>query len=155
LIIWHYLCFLRQGDCGRINKVRKSCQTGVGSLLFSGSTKSQAMKKIEAIFKPFKLDEVRDALTVLGINDSTFSEVEGCGRRHGLAELYRDRKYTPDFSPKIKLELVVVDALSDAVSAAIVEASKTGSLGDGHILISQVEEAVLIRPEETDAWAVC
>jgi nitrogen regulatory protein P-II 1 len=113
------------------------------------------MKKIEAIFRPFKLDEVRRALAVLGVNDLTISEVEGCRQRNGLSENHPSREYAQDFHPNIKLELVVADALSGAVSAAIVEAAWTGKKGDGHILISQVDEVVCIRTEETDALAVC
>jgi nitrogen regulatory protein PII len=113
------------------------------------------MKKIEATFKPYKLDAVRGALTSLGINNVTFSEVQGSGRRNGPSELYRDNGSVGNLSPKIKLELVVTDALSGAVSAAIIEAARTGSIGDGQILISSVEQAVAIRSQETDELAVC
>jgi nitrogen regulatory protein PII len=106
------------------------------------------MKKIEAILKPFKLDEVRHALKILGISDLTVSEVQGCGRRFGLSEHYHGQDCVSDFSAKIKLELLVSDALSDAVSAAIVEAARTGTMGDGQILISQVEEVKSIRIDE-------
>jgi nitrogen regulatory protein P-II 1 len=113
------------------------------------------MKKIEAIIKPFKLDEVRGALTDLGINGLIISEVAGCGRRNAQSELYRAGRQLPDFRPKIKLEVVVTDALSGPASAAIVEAAKTGSIGDGNVFITSVEEAIRIRTRETDQLAVC
>jgi nitrogen regulatory protein P-II 1 len=112
------------------------------------------MKKIEAIIKPFKLEEVRDALMTLGINGMTVSEVEGCGRQNGRAEDYRGREYSMEFIHKIKLEIVVADALAGPVATAIVEAARTGMIGDGKIFISQIEEAIRIRTEETDAMAV-
>jgi len=113
------------------------------------------MKKIEAIIKPFKLDEVRNALKGLGINDMTVSEVESCGGRNGLSQHSRGGEYASDFDPKIKMEFMVPDALSGAVSAAIVEAARTGKSGDGSILISQVEESIRIDAKEKDQLAVC
>jgi nitrogen regulatory protein P-II 1 len=113
------------------------------------------MKKIEALIKPFKLEEVRDALSSLGINGMTISEVGGCGRRNGPFDFHRGRECAPDFQPKIKLEVVVADALSGPVSAAIVDAARTGSIDDGNIFISQVDEAIRIRTHETDQMAVC
>jgi nitrogen regulatory protein P-II 1 len=113
------------------------------------------MKKIEALIKPFKLEDVRDALTSLGIHGMTVSEVYGCGRRNGLPDQNRNGEYAQEFRSKIKVEVVVTDALSDAVSAAIVEVARTGSVDDGNIFISQVDEAIRIRTHETDRLAVC
>jgi nitrogen regulatory protein P-II 1 len=112
------------------------------------------MKKIEAIIKPFKLDEVRDALAEVGVGGMTVSEVEGFGRQKGHAENYRGREYALDFLPKIKLEIVVPDALVAAASAAIATAARTGKIGDGKIFITQVEEAIRIRTHEKDVLAV-
>jgi nitrogen regulatory protein PII len=155
LIMWHFLCFYFHGEYRRINKAHWSRQSGVGSLRFFISTESNPMKKIEATFKPFKLDAVRTALASLGINNITFSEVQGCGQRNGPSETYRANASVRDFSPKIKMEVVVNDSLSGAVSAAIIEAARTGSIGDGQILISTVDEAVAIRAQETQELAVC
>ena len=112
------------------------------------------MKKIEAIIKPFKLDEVRDALADVGVGGMTVCEVSGFGRQNGRTELYRGSEYVSNFLPKLKLEIIVADALEAAVSAAIVEAARTGKIGDGKIFVSQVEEAIRIRTEEKDALAV-
>jgi nitrogen regulatory protein P-II 1 len=112
------------------------------------------MKKIEAIIKPFKLGEVRDALTDLGIGGMTVSEVEGCGRQKGHNETYRGNEYALDFLPKIKLEVVVSDALVGAASASIVAAARTGKIGDGKIFISKVDEAFRIRTQEKGQLAV-
>ncbi|HEV7924584.1 MAG TPA: P-II family nitrogen regulator [Verrucomicrobiae bacterium] len=108
------------------------------------------MKKIEAIIKPFKLDEVRNALKGLGINDMTVSEVESCGGRSGLSLHSRGRAYASDFDAKIKMEFMVPDGLSGAVSAAIVEAARTGKSGDGSIFVSQVEESIRIDGREKE-----
>ena len=112
------------------------------------------MKKIEAIIKPFKLEEVKDALAELGIEGMTVSEVKGFGRQKGHTEIYRGSEYTVDFLPKIKVEVVLPDAQVDAAVAAIVKAAKTGKIGDGKVFISLVEEAVRIRTEETGDKAV-
>lgn len=106
------------------------------------------MKKIEAIIKPFKLEEVKDALGDIGIQGMTVSEVKGFGRQKGHTEIYRGSEYTVDFLPKIKLELVLPDSRIDAAVGAIINAAKTGKIGDGKIFISQIEEAVRIRTEE-------
>ena len=109
------------------------------------------MKRIEAIIKPFKLHEVREALADLGVSGLIASEVEGCGRWTGQPEGLLDRPHTSDYIPKIKLEVVVADALSGPVSLAIIEAARTGSLDDGHIFTSQVIEAFSIgAPEAAD-----
>jgi nitrogen regulatory protein P-II 1 len=112
------------------------------------------MKKIEAIIKPFKLEEVKDALSELGIEGMTVSEVKGFGRQKGHTEIYRGSEYTVDFLPKIKLDIVLVDSLVDNAVAAIVKAAKTGKIGDGKIFVSPVEEAVRIRTDETGEKAV-
>jgi nitrogen regulatory protein PII len=106
------------------------------------------MKKIEAIIKPFKLEEVKDALSEIGIEGMTVSEVKGFGRQKGHTEIYRGSEYTVDFLPKIKLELVLADARVDAAVAAIVKTAKTGKIGDGKVFVSPVEEAVRIRTDE-------
>ena len=112
------------------------------------------MKKIEAIIKPFKLEEVKEALSELGIEGMTVTEVKGFGRQKGHTEIYRGSEYTVDFLPKIKLEIVLSDALVDTGANAIIKAAKTGKIGDGKIFISNIEEAVRIRTEETGDKAV-
>ena len=112
------------------------------------------MKKIEAIIKPFKLEEVKDALAEIGIEGMTVSEVKGFGRQKGHTEIYRGSEYVVDFLPKIKVEVVLADTQLEAATAAIIKAAKTGKIGDGKIFISSVDEAVRIRTEETGEKAV-
>lgn len=112
------------------------------------------MKKIEAIIKPFKLEEVKDALGEIGIEGMTVSEVKGFGRQKGHTEIYRGSEYTVDFLPKVKIELVLPDNRADAAVAAIVKAAKTGKIGDGKIFVSAVQEAVRIRTDEKGEAAV-
>jgi nitrogen regulatory protein P-II 1 len=112
------------------------------------------MKKIEAIIKPFKLEEVKDALGEIGIEGMTVTEVKGFGRQKGHTEIYRGSEYTVDFLPKIKLELVIGDDKVDEAIAVIVKAAKTGKIGDGKVFVSIVEEAVRIRTEEKGQAAV-
>ncbi len=112
------------------------------------------MKKIEAIIKPFKLEEVKDALADLGIEGMTVSEVKGFGRQKGHTEIYRGSEYTVDFLPKIKIEVVVPDDVVEKATLAIVKAAKTGKIGDGKVFISPVEEAIRIRTDETGEKAV-
>src|SRR3982750_4581239 len=100
------------------------------------------MKKIEAIIKPFKLEEVKDALAEVGIEGMTVSEVKGFGRQKGHTEIYRGSEYTVDFLPKIKIEIVLADSTVEAATAAIIKAAKTGKIGDGKVFISPVDEAV-------------
>jgi nitrogen regulatory protein PII len=107
------------------------------------------MKKIEAIIKPFKLEEVKDALAEIGVEGMTVTEVKGFGRQKGHTEIYRGSEYTVDFLPKIKIEVVLGDGLIDAAVAAIVRAAKTGKIGDGKVFVSEVSEAIRIRTEET------
>jgi nitrogen regulatory protein P-II 1 len=112
------------------------------------------MKKIEAIIKPFKLEEVKEALAGLGIQGMTVSEVKGFGRQKGHTEIYRGSEYTVDFLPKIKLELVISDSLVDNAIEAIVKAAKTGKIGDGKVFVSPIENAVRIRTDETGEKAI-
>jgi nitrogen regulatory protein P-II 1 len=112
------------------------------------------MKKVEAIIKPFKLEEVKDALADLGIEGMTVSEVKGFGRQKGHTEIYRGSEYTVDFLPKIKIEVVLADASLESALAAIVKAAKTGKIGDGKVFVSPVEEAIRIRTDETGEKAV-
>jgi nitrogen regulatory protein P-II 1 len=106
------------------------------------------MKKIEAIIKPFKLDDVKDALTAAGIIGMTVSEVRGFGRQKGHTEMYRGNEYTVDFLPKMKVEVVVPDSVADKVVALITTAARTGSIGDGKVFVSTLGEAVRIRTGE-------
>jgi nitrogen regulatory protein PII len=112
------------------------------------------MKKIEAIIKPFKLEEVKDALGEIGIEGMTVSEVKGFGRQKGHTEIYRGSEYTVDFLPKIKLELVVTDQRVESAVSTIVKAARTGKIGDGKVFVSAVEQAVRIRTEEKGEAAV-
>jgi nitrogen regulatory protein PII len=112
------------------------------------------MKKIEAIIKPFKLEEVKDALSDLGIEGMTITEVKGFGRQKGHTEIYRGSEYTVDFLPKIKVETVVSDAIVQSAVDAIVKAAKTGKIGDGKVFVSAIENAVRIRTDETGDKAV-
>ena len=106
------------------------------------------MKKIEAVIKPFKLEEVKDALAEIGIEGMTVTEVKGFGRQKGHTEIYRGSEYTVDFLPKIKLDIVVGDDNVEAATKAIIDAGKTGKIGDGKVFISTIEEAVRIRTDE-------
>jgi nitrogen regulatory protein PII len=112
------------------------------------------MKKIEAIIKPFKLEEVKDALAEVGVDGMTVSEVKGFGRQKGHTEIYRGSEYTVDFLPKIKVEIVLADNRADAAVEAIIKAAKTGKIGDGKIFITTIAEAVRIRTEEKGENAV-
>ena len=112
------------------------------------------MKKIEAIIKPFKLDEVKDALNEIGIHGMTVTEVKGFGRQKGHTELYRGAEYVVDFIPKIKLEIVTPDNLASKVVGTIEQVAKTGKIGDGKIFVSTVDEAIRIRTGEHGETAV-
>ncbi len=112
------------------------------------------MKKIEAIIKPFKVEEVKDALAEIGLEGMTVSEVKGFGRQKGHTEIYRGSEYTVDFLPKIKLEIVLPDNRVDAAVKAIVGAAKTGKIGDGKIFLFDVQEAIRIRTEEVGEKAI-
>jgi nitrogen regulatory protein P-II 1 len=112
------------------------------------------MKKIEAIIKPFKLEDVKEALSSLGVEGMTVSEVKGFGRQKGHTEIYRGSEYTVDFLPKIKIEVVLPDARANGAVEAIVKAARTGKIGDGKVFVSPIENAVRIRTEETGEQAV-
>jgi nitrogen regulatory protein P-II 1 len=117
--------------------------------LLSNFKGAEAMKKIEAIIKPFKLDEVKEALQDVGVQGLSVIEVKGLGRQKGHTELYRGAEYVVDFLPKVKLEIVVDDDLVDQAVEAIVDAAKTDKIGDGKIFVSPVEQAIRIRTGET------
>ncbi len=112
------------------------------------------MKKIEAIIKPFKLDEVREALSEIGVTGLTATEVKGFGRQKGHTELYRGAEYVVDFLPKVKLELVIEASRVDAALDAIIKVARTGKIGDGKIFVTSVERVVRIRTGETDENAI-
>ncbi|MEF3194080.1 P-II family nitrogen regulator [Thiofaba sp. EF100] len=112
------------------------------------------MKKIEAIIKPFRLDDVREALMELGVSGMTATEVKGFGRQKGHTELYRGAEYVVDFLPKVKIEVVVADDKADAIVDAILKSAKTGKIGDGKIFVMDVERAIRIRTGEEDESAV-
>ncbi len=112
------------------------------------------MKKIEAIIKPFKLEDVKEALSGLGVEGMTVSEVKGFGRQKGHTEIYRGSEYTVDFLPKIKIEVVLADGQVGPAVDAIVKAAKTGKIGDGKVFVSAIENAIRIRTEETGEQAV-
>ena len=112
------------------------------------------MKKIEAVIKPFKLDEVREALSEIGVTGLTVTEVKGFGRQKGHTELYRGAEYVVDFLPKVKIELVVADPQVDPAIEAIIKAARTGKIGDGKIFVTSVEQVVRIRTGETNEQAI-
>jgi nitrogen regulatory protein PII len=112
------------------------------------------MKKIEAIIKPFKLEEVKEALSDLGIEGMTVSEVKGFGRQKGHTEIYRGSEYTVDFLPKIKIEVVLADSIVENATIAIVKAAKTGKIGDGKVFVYSIDEAIRIRTDETGEKAI-
>jgi nitrogen regulatory protein P-II 1 len=112
------------------------------------------MKKIEAIFKPFKLDEVREALSEIGVSGLTVTEVKGFGRQKGHTELYRGAEYVVDFLPKVKVEVVVPDKLLDGAIDSIIKAARTGKIGDGKIFVTSVDQVIRIRTGETDEAAI-
>ncbi len=112
------------------------------------------MKKIEAIIKPFKVEEVKDALSEIGIEGMTVTEVKGFGRQKGHTEIFRGSEYTVDFLPKVKIEIVVADGNADAAVAAVVNSARTGKIGDGKIFVTAIEQAVRIRTEEVGEAAI-
>jgi nitrogen regulatory protein P-II 1 len=112
------------------------------------------MKKIEAIIKPFKLEDVKEALSSLGVQGMTVSEVKGFGRQKGHTEIYRGSEYTVDFLPKIKIEVVLADSVASQAVDAIIKAAKTGKIGDGKVFVSSIDDAIRIRTEETGEQAV-
>jgi len=135
-------------------KISRVTEKPVYTLFAIVSIRHARMKKIEAIVKPFKLEEVKDALYELGVEGMTISEVKGFGRQKGHTEIYRGSEYTVDFLPKIKIELVVADSMTDSAVAAIVKAAKTGKIGDGKVFVSTIQNAIRIRTEETGEKAI-
>ena len=136
--IWHgtcYRCYGHRRDCG-------------------GLKEWSAMKKIEAIIKPFKLDEVKEALQEMGLQGITVTEAKGFGRQKGHTELYRGAEYVVDFLPKVKIEIVIGDDMLDKAVEAIRRAAQTGRIGDGKIFISNIEEAIRIRTGESGVDAI-
>jgi nitrogen regulatory protein P-II 1 len=118
------------------------------------SSRRQSVKKIEAVIKPFKVDEVKDALHEVGVSGITMTEAKGFGRQKGHTELYRGAEYVVDFVPKVKLEVVVEDELADRVVEAIAAAARTGRIGDGKIFVSTIEEVLRIRTGERGSDAI-
>ncbi len=112
------------------------------------------MKKIDAVVKPFKLDEVREALSEIGVSGLTVTEVKGFGRQKGHTELYRGAEYVVDFLPKVKIEIVVADNMVEQAIEAIIKAARTGKIGDGKIFVTAVEQVVRIRTGETNEAAI-
>ncbi len=112
------------------------------------------MKKIDAVVKPFKLDEVREALSEIGVSGLTVTEVKGFGRQKGHTELYRGAEYVVDFLPKVKIEIVVADNIVEQAIEAIIKAARTGKIGDGKIFVTTVEQVVRIRTGETNESAI-
>jgi len=112
------------------------------------------MKKIDAVIKPFKLDEVRESLSEIGISGLTVTEVKGFGRQKGHTELYRGAEYVVDFLPKVKIEIVVADNIAEQAIEAIIKAARTGKIGDGKIFVTTVEQVVRIRTGETNESAI-
>jgi nitrogen regulatory protein P-II 1 len=129
-------------------------RSGTVSALGLRQTYPHTMKKIEAIIKPFKLDEVKDALHAAGFDGMTVTEVKGFGRQKGHTEIYRGSEYTVDFLPKVKIELVMDDSRVEEATQAIIKAARTGKVGDGKVFISPVESAIRIRTEEKDLAAI-
>jgi nitrogen regulatory protein PII len=123
-------------------------------LVSISATRKHDMKKIEAIIKPFKLEDVKEALSALGVEGMTVSEVKGFGRQKGHTEIYRGSEYTVDFLPKIKIEVVLADSQVASAMDAIIKAAKTGKIGDGKVFVSSIENAIRIRTEETGEQAV-
>jgi nitrogen regulatory protein P-II 1 len=112
------------------------------------------LKKIEAIIKPFKLAEVKEALSDLGIEGMTITEIKGIGRQKGHTEIYRGSEYSVDFVPKIKIEVVLIESMVENTISAIVNAAKTGKIGDGKVFVYAIEEAIRIRTDETSEKAI-
>src|SRR3990167_2954132 len=127
---------------------------GCSADLYGRHERMHTMKKIEAIIKPFKLDEVKDALSQIGIKGNTVTEVKGFGRQKGHTELYRGAEYVVDFLPKIKLEVVVTDDMAEKVIQTIVNTARTGRIGDGKIFVSNVDDVVRIRTGERGEDAI-
>ena len=135
---------------GRRPPLQKNRELAISATSFT----IQPVKKIEAVIKPFKLENVKEALAEIGVEGMTLSEVKGFGRQKGHSEIYRGTEYTVDFLPKVKFEIVIVDDRAQLAVNAIVNAAKTGKIGDGKVFVSEVEQAIRIRTGERDAEAV-
>jgi len=133
---------------------KNSSERNFSGALLQKKRRRNNMKKIETIIKPFKLEDVKDALTALDITGMTVSEVKGYGRQQGHSELYRGAEYVVDFLPKIKMEIIVKESLLESVIVAILENAKTGKIGDGKIFVFDVERTIRIRTGETNEDAV-
>lgn len=112
------------------------------------------MKKIEAVIRPFKLDDVREALSEIGVRGMTLTEVKGYGRQKGHTEMYRGSEYKIDFLPKIKIEIIATDSMADQIVNTIIKAAKTGQVGDGKIFVSNIEDVIRVRTEESGEEAI-
>jgi nitrogen regulatory protein P-II 1 len=134
--------------------MRTACRTFGGASFTPFSDGSELMKKVEAIIKPFKLDEVKEALSGIGVQGITVSEVKGFGRQKGHTELYRGAEYVVDFLPKVKLDIIVRDDMVPQVVDAIQRSAKTGRIGDGKIFVLPIEDVVRIRTGERGADAI-
>ncbi len=145
--LWHEPCYQQP----RNRVVRR---VSARQRLAANVSKESAMKKIEAIIKPFKLDEVKEALHEIGLQGMTVTETKGFGRQKGHTELYRGAEYVVDFLPKVKIEIVMDDSLVDRAIEAITQAARTGRIGDGKIFVSTVDEVIRIRTGEKGRDAV-
>ena len=132
----------------------KTCRERFQTVPYSGTDTGGKMKKIEAIIKPFKLDEVKNALTKIGVQGMTVTEVKGFGRQRGHTEVYRGAEYKIDFLPKVKIEVIVTDEMVSQVIETIERTAKTGKIGDGKIFVSPVEEVIRIRTAERGKDAI-
>ncbi len=137
-----------------VANVGRGASRRLTSLRRFATVETSEMKKIEAIIKPFKLEEVKEALSDLGIEGMTVSEVKGFGRQKGHTEIYRGSEYTVDFLPKIKIEVVLADSIVENATVAIVKAAKTGKIGDGKVFVYNIDEAIRIRTDETGEKAI-
>jgi nitrogen regulatory protein P-II 1 len=143
------------GECGRDEiGSRRRLRAPTRRVCCIAAAKGVAVKKIEAVIKPFKLDEVKEALHDVGVSGITVTEAKGFGRQKGHTELYRGAEYVVDFLPKVKLEVVVEDGLAERVVEAIANAARTGRIGDGKIFVSPVDEALRIRTGERGSDAI-
>jgi len=155
--LWRYARQKLAGEEHRALKIicnEYSCLHASGGCYNFDPANGTCMKKIEAIIKPFKLEDVKEALAELGFEGMTVSEVKGFGRQKGHTEIYRGSEYTVDFLPKIKLEVVLADDRAAVAVDAIVKAAKTGKIGDGKVFVSTIDNAIRIRTEETGEQAV-
>tara|TARA_Y100001934_G_C12372375_1_gene787141 strand:- start:137 stop:592 length:456 start_codon:yes stop_codon:yes gene_type:complete len=147
-------CVVRPYRAGLDNWIQLGCEEPGMPIAGGYRAKKATMKKIEAIIKPFKLEEVKDALAEVGIEGMTVSEVKGFGRQKGHTEIYRGSEYTVDFLPKIKLEIALPDDKADTAAEAITKSAKTGKIGDGKVFILPVDNVIRIRTDEKGEEAI-